>query len=145
MFIREFWQKGFLVSVWYEWGYKKKHKMNKTIILFWFHMIYIDQKYIEYTSLDGSFRIGWQKTPIGTDLIMPFCFFSEIKQFVVMNCSKDQSGSIVNETLKTGISILINTSKESNFYAYFKYISFIKFSPTQHKLRAWENLPCFGK
>ena len=41
--------------------------------------------------------------------------------------------------------ILKDTSKESNFYADFKYISFIKFSFTHQKLRASENLPYFGK
>ena len=51
-----------------------------------------------------------------------------IKQFVVRNCSKERPGSIVNETLKNGILILKDTSKELDFYADFKYISFIKFS-----------------
>ena len=58
------------------------------------------------------------------------------KQFVVTTCSKERSGSIVNETLTNRISILINTSKESNFYADLKYTSFIKFSLTNQKLRA---------
>ena len=53
-----------------------------------------------------------------------------IKQFVVTNCSKERPGSIVTETLKNGISIPIVTSKELNFIADFKYISFIKFNPT---------------
>ena len=51
---------------------------------------------------------------------------SGIKQFVVTNCSKEQPSSIVNETLKKGILILKDTSKESDFHADFKYISFIK-------------------
>ena len=59
-----------------------------------------------------------------------------VKQFVVTNCSKERSGSIVNETLKHGILILIDASKKSNFYADFKYISFIKFLVTYDKLRA---------
>ena len=49
-----------------------------------------------------------------------------IKQFVVTNCSKEQPGSIVNETLKNGILIPIDISKESIFYANFRYISFIR-------------------
>ena len=53
-----------------------------------------------------------------------------IKQFVGTNCSKERPGSIVNKTLKNGILTLIGTSKESDFYGYFKYISFIKFSVT---------------
>ena len=39
----------------------------------------------------------------------------------------------------------IATSKELHFNADFKYISFIKFSLTHQKLRAWENLPSFRK
>ena len=66
---------------------------------------------------------------------------SEIKQFVVTNCNKERPGSIVTETLKNGILIPIATSKVSHFNADFKYISFIKFSLTHQKLRAWENLP----
>ena len=58
------------------------------------------------------------------------------KQFVVTNCSKERPGSIVNETLKNGISMLKDISKESDFYADFKYISFIKFSLCHQKLRA---------
>ena len=68
-----------------------------------------------------------------------------IKQFVVTNCSKERPCSIVNETLKNGISMLKDKSKESDFYADFKYISFIKFSLRHQKLRARENLPYFGK
>ena len=68
-----------------------------------------------------------------------------IKQFVVTNCSKERPGSIVNGTLKNGILIPIDMSKESDFYADFKHISFIKFSLTHQKLRALETLPCFGK
>ena len=59
-----------------------------------------------------------------------------IKQFVVTNCSKERPGSIVNETLKNGISMLKDISKESDFYADFKYIRFIKFSLCHQKLRA---------
>ena len=47
------------------------------------------------------------------------------KQFVVTNCSKERPGSIVNETLKNGISMLKDTSKELDFYAnYIKKTSF---------------------
>ena len=63
-------------------------------------------------------------------------FDLSIKQFVVTNCSKERPGSIVNETLKNGISMLKDISKESDFYAHFKYISFIKFSLCHQKLRA---------
>ena len=38
---------------------------------------------------------------------------------------KEQPGSIVNETLKNGILMLKDISKESDSYADFKYISFI--------------------
>ena len=54
-------------------------------------------------------------------------------------------GSIVNENLKNGILGLKDTSKESNFYADSKYISFIKFNLCHQKLQAWENLRYFGK
>ena len=47
---------------------------------------------------------------------------------MVTNCSKEQPGSIVNETLKNGILMLKDALKESDFHADFKYISFIKFS-----------------
>ena len=59
--------------------------------------------------------------------------------------SKERPGSIVTKTLKNGILILTDTSKELDFYADFKYISFINFSSTHQKLRAWENLPYFRK
>ena len=72
-------------------------------------------------------------------------YILRIKQLVVTNCSKELPGSIVNETLFNGIFILKHTSKESLFLADFKYISFIKFSLCHQKLRAWENLPYFGK
>ena len=45
-------------------------------------------------------------------------------------------GSIVNETLKNGILMLKDTSKELHFHADFKYISLIKFSHCHQKLRA---------
>ena len=64
---------------------------------------------------------------------------------MVTNCSKERPGSIVNETLKNGISMLKDISKESDFYTDIKYISLIKFSLCHQKLRAWENLPYFGK
>ena len=64
---------------------------------------------------------------------------------MVTNCSKEQAGSIVKETLKSGVLILIDISKELDFYADFKYISFNTFSLAHQKLGAWENLPCFGK
>jgi len=41
-------------------------------------------------------------------MVIPF-----IKQFVVTNCSKERPGSIVNETLKNRILILIDTTKGS--------------------------------
>ena len=52
------------------------------------------------------------------------------RQFVVTNCSKERPGSIVKETLKNGILIPIDISKELDFYADFKYIKFVKFSLT---------------
>ena len=52
---------------------------------------------------------------------------------------------MVTETLANGFWISIDTSKESDFNPDFKYISFIKFSPTHQKLRAWENLTDFRK
>ena len=58
---------------------------------------------------------------------------SLIKRFVVTNCSKEQPGSIVTETLKNGILIPIVTSKELYFYDDFKYISFIKWSSLSYK------------
>ena len=67
-----------------------------------------------------------------------FSVKNKIKQFVVMNCSKERPGSIVTETLKNGILIPIVTSKEPHFNADFKYISFIKISYTHQKLRAWK-------
>ena len=57
-----------------------------------------------------------------------------MKQFVVTNCGKERPGLIVTKTLKNGI--LIATSKESDFNADCKYITFIKFSLTHQKLRA---------
>ena len=67
-----------------------------------------------------------------------------IKQFVVYRTvSKEWPGLIVTKTLKNWIWISIDASKESNIYADFKYVSFIKFSFTYQKLRAWENLPHF--
>ena len=52
---------------------------------------------------------------------------------------------MVTETLKKGILIPIDTSEESDFYAGFKYISFIKVTLTHEKLRAWENFLYFRK
>jgi hypothetical protein len=43
---------------------------------------------------------------------------------------------MVTKTLENGILIPIDTSKESDFNADFKYISFIKFGSTYQKLRA---------
>ena len=51
------------------------------------------------------------------------------------NCSKERPGSIVTKTLKNGILILIDTSKELDFYDDFKCISSIKFALTHQKLR----------
>ena len=59
-----------------------------------------------------------------------------IKQFVVTKYSKERPGSIVNETLNNGILMLKYTSKELDFHADFKYISFIKFGLCHQKLRA---------
>jgi hypothetical protein len=43
---------------------------------------------------------------------------------------------MVTETLKNGILIPIDTSKESDYNSDFKYISFIKFNLTYQKLGA---------
>ena len=52
---------------------------------------------------------------------------------------------MVTETLENKVLIPIDKSKESDFNADFKHISFIKFSLTNQKLRAWENLADFRK
>jgi hypothetical protein len=52
---------------------------------------------------------------------------------------------MVTETLENSILIQIDTSKESDFNADFKYITFIKFDPTDQKLGALENLADFRK
>ena len=52
---------------------------------------------------------------------------------------------MVTESLENGILTSVDTSKESNFNTNFKYISFIKFSPTHQKLSACENLHDFRK
>ena len=54
---------------------------------------------------------------------------------MVTNYSKERPGSIVGKTLKNEILTPIDTSK-LDFHADFKYISFIKFSPTHQKIRA---------
>ena len=64
------------------------------------------------------------------------CVKVSVKQFMVANCSKEQPGPIVTESLRYGVFIPIVTSKELYFYDDFKYISFIKFSLTHHKLCA---------
>ena len=46
---------------------------------------------------------------------------------------------MVTETLKSGILIPINLSKELTYYPDSEYISFIKFSITHQTLRAQEN------
>ena len=52
---------------------------------------------------------------------------------------------MVTETLENGFLIPIDISKESDFNADFKYITFIKFSATHQKLQTWENLADFQK
>ena len=59
--------------------------------------------------------------------------------------SKEQCGSIVNETLRNRVLITIDTSKESNFDAYSKYLKSVEFNVTLLKLITWENLPNFWK
>ena len=54
--------------------------------------------------------------------------------FFNKNCSKERPGSIENKTLKNEILIPIDISKELDFYADFKYISFINFSLSHQKL-----------
>jgi len=53
---------------------------------------------------------------------------------MVTKCSKERPGSIGTKPIKDGILILIDTSKELDFYADIKYISFVKFSLTHQKL-----------
>ena len=55
---------------------------------------------------------------------------------MVTSSSKDGPSSIVNESLKNEILVLIDISKELDFYANFKYINFIQFSLTHQKIRA---------
>ena len=50
-------------------------------------------------------------------------YIFEFKHFVVTNCSKEWPGSIVNETVKNRILILIDLSKELDFYADFEVSS----------------------
>ena len=50
-----------------------------------------------------------------------------------------------NQTLKKGILIAIDVSKELAYYFDSKFIAFIKFRIHYSKLRAWENLPDFQK
>ena len=64
---------------------------------------------------------------------------------MVTNCIKERPGSKVPETLKNLISVLVDTSKELDFYADFEYTSFFKFDLTHQKLKAWENMPYFRK
>ena len=73
------------------------------------------------------------------NIVILYLLYIIIKQFGVRNCSKELPGSIVTEALKNG------TPKGLDFYADFKHISFIKFSLTNQKLWAWENLPYFRK
>ena len=88
--------------------------------------------------------IFWDNSPL-LDFYAKVWLFVKIKYFVVMNCSKERPGSVVNETLQNGILIVIDTSKELNLYDDLKYTSLIKFSLTHQKLRAWENFPYFRK
>jgi hypothetical protein len=57
-----------------------------------------------------------------------------IKQFMVTNCIVRATRLNSNRNLKNRISIPIDTLKESDFYAYFKFISFVKFSLTLQNL-----------
>jgi hypothetical protein len=71
------------------------------------------------------------------------CSLIPLKLICSWTVSKERPGSIETKTLKKGILIPIDTSKEYNSYADFKYISFIKFSLTHQKSSAWENLSYF--
>ena len=91
---------------------------------------------------DGSF---WKEIDLFKNFIIKKSNFkNKIFQAVCGN-KQEQPGSIVNETRKNRILILKDTSKELDFHADFKCISFIKFSHTHRKLRAWENLLYFRK
>jgi len=50
-----------------------------------------------------------------------------------------------NRRITFGILISIDTSKESNLYVHFKYISFIKFNPTHQELRKFALFPKKGE
>ena len=70
--------------------------------------------------------------------------FKKFKQYKG-TVSKEWPDSIIAETLKNKILIPIDSSKESDFYAGFKNISFTKFNLISQKLQAWEYLPYFQK
>ena len=61
----------------------------------------------------------------------------------MVTVGKELSGLIETEIPKNRMLTPIDTSKQTNFCADFKYISIIKFHYTDQKLRAWENLPYF--
>ena len=69
----------------------------------------------------------------------------QIKQFVLTSYKYGATRFNSNQNSKNRILIPIDTSKESDFNCDFKYISFIKFSPTHQKLSAWEYLADFQK
>ena len=48
----------------------------------------------------------------------------------------ERPGSIVTKTLKNGIVIPIDITKELDFYTNFEYISLNEFSPIYQRLRA---------
>ena len=54
-----------------------------------------------------NFHLNWH---------VEYNYNAKVKQLVVTNCSKERPDSIVTKTLKNGILILIDTSKESDFY-----------------------------
>ena len=95
----------------------------------------------------------WAKAEVG-QLIKSRLLINFVKVELLSNSlwqrtvSKERPGSTFTETLKKGILIPIGTSKESNFYAEIRYISFIKFSLTHQKLQSLthrKNLPYFWK
>ena len=105
----------------------KSHLVNLSDVCYYFEACHFFQQ-------TTSLNLDWWKYSTLTE--STYC----IKQFLVTNCL-----FVTTNEYKNRILIPIVTSKESNFNADFKYISFIKISLTNQKLRAWEHLPYFRK
>jgi hypothetical protein len=66
----------------------------------------------------------------------PYKNGAPIKQFVVTNCKQGATRLYSDQNSEKRILTPIDISKESDFDADLKYISFIKFSYTHQKLHA---------